>query len=326
MNDKIPATNALSSKDAEVFQRHGWQAADLHVHSIFSSDVIPANSLRPSRLYARAREKGMDFVTFTDHDTLDAYEDMSHMEGLIRGVEIKIRDLQVVGHTIHVNVYDLDNWHFQKLEEIAKQGDIRSFLDFLKSEKLPFVYNHPLWFEHGERPNLSVIPELIKLFPVVEYNMHRVRRKNEITMELARKYGKGIIASTDTHSGMIGQAYTISRGETFKEFFNNIIKRKSYIVVRDLTKQNLIQEMNIWLDLLSSPDTIQISRKIATGMRYLDGLIAVLASESIKDFPRIYRAALAATYKMANSGLPAALYIRREISEIYNMEKIFGLD
>lgn len=323
MKDSSTATNILSQKDAGVFRKNGWQAADLHVHTLFSPDVIPAASLKPSRLYRRARENGMDYVTFTDHETMAAYNCLSpRIKGLVRGVEIKIKDIEAVGHTIHVNVFELDSLQFQKLEETALLGDLHGFLDLLKAEKLPFVYNHPLWFEHGEKPNLSAIPDLIKLFPVIEYNMHRIRRKNEITMELARKLGKGLIASTDTHSGMIGKAYTLSRGKDFSEFYNNICQGNSYIVVRDLTKQDLMQEMDIWLDLLSSQDMMSISKRIATGMGNLDRLIAILTSKSLKDFPRLYRGAMAAAHKIANSGLPAALYIRKEISGIYEMEQI----
>ena len=326
MKDNNAATKILSFRDAEVFRKRGWQAADLHVHTLFSPDVISVRSLHPEKLYQTAKENGMDYVTFTDHDTMDAYDILDpEMEGLIRGVEIKIKDMKLVGHTIHINVYDLGNKQFQKLEEIAAVGDLHSFLYFLRKEKLPFVYNHPLWFEPGERPNLAVIPDLIKLFPAIEYNMHRVRRKNEMIMELARRYGKGLIASTDTHSGRIGQAYTLSRGKNFREFYNNICQGKSYIVVRDLTKQDLMQEMNVWLDLISSQDMILKSKKISTGISHLDKFIAILAGNSLRDFPRVYRAALAATYKIANSGLPAALYIRRESSRLYEIEQMLGI-
>jgi len=319
------ATRMLSSEQAEALREDGWQAADLHVHTLFSSDVIPVSSLRPVRLFQKAREKSMNFVTFTDHDTMAAYHSVSPgLEGLVRGVEIKIKDMECVGHTIHINVYELDDCQFQELENIAMQGELHSFLDFLKSERLPFVYNHPLWFEAGEKPNLAVIPDLIKLFPVLEYNMHRIRRKNEIIMELARRYEKGLIASTDTHSGMIGHAYTLSRGNDFKEFYNNICQRNSYIVVKDLTKQYLIQEMNAWLDMMSRQDMILKNKKICTGMKYLDKFITIMSSQRFRDFPRMYGAALAGVYKATNSGLPAALYIRRECSSAFEMEKILG--
>lgn len=326
MKGNNAATKILSPGDAEVFQKHGWQAADLHVHTLFSPDVISVRSLHPEKLYQTAKENGMDYVTFTDHDTMAAYDILSPgIEGLIRGVEVKIKDIRSVGHTIHINVYDLGNNQFQRIKAIAAEGDLHSFLHFLREEELPFVYNHPLWFEPGERPNLTVIPDLIKLFPAIEYNMHRVQRKNEIIMELAKRYGKGLIASTDTHSGRIGQAYTLSKGENFRDFFDNICRGKSYIVVRDLTKQDLMQEMNVWLDMISSQDMILKSKKISTGISHLDKFITILASNSLRDFPRLYRAALAATYKIANSGLPAALYIRKESYRLYEIERILGM-
>ncbi|HNX39224.1 MAG TPA: PHP-associated domain-containing protein [Methanothrix sp.] len=325
MKDNNAAKRILSVSDAEVFRRHGWQAADLHVHTIFSPDVISVGSMHPEKLYLRARENGMDYVTFTDHDTLDAYDILNpDMPGLVRGVEIKIKD-RSIGHTIHVNVYELDRGQFQILEEIATEGDLHGFLDCLETERLPFVYNHPLWFEPGERPNLKAIPDLVELFPVIEYNMHRVRRKNEMIVELAERHGKGLIASTDTHSGMIGQAYTLSRGKSFRKFFNNIRAGKSFIVVGDLTKQNLVHEMKLWLDLLSGQEDINSKREIHTGISQVDRLIALLSSNTLRDFPRVYRAFLAATYKLAGSGLPAALYIRRECFRICQMEQQLGI-
>ena len=60
-------------------------------------------------------------------------------------------------------------------------------------------------------------------------------------------------------------------------------------------------------------------------MGNLDRLIAILTSKSLKDFPRLYRGAMAAAHKIANSGLPAALYIRREISGIYEMEQMLSI-
>ena len=109
MKDNNAATKILSIKDAEVFRKHGWQAADLHVHTLFFPDVISVRSLHPEKLYQTAKENGMDYVTFTDHDTMAAYDILSpEMEGLITGVEIKIKDMISVGHTIHINVYDLD--------------------------------------------------------------------------------------------------------------------------------------------------------------------------------------------------------------------------
>lgn len=321
MNDRSGSFKVISLEDARSLMDQGWQAADLHVHTLCSPDVIPARSLHPEALYHKAREMGMGFVTFTDHDTMDAYDIVGwNREGLVTGVEIKIRDVDVVGHTIHLNVYDLSRGQFQEQEEIARDGDLTGLLACLKKCDLPFIYNHPLWFEPGEVPNLSAVPKVVKLFPAVEYNMHRIRRKNEIAMELARKYGKGLVAATDTHSGMIGKIYTIAQGDTFGEFFKNILNGRSCIAVKDLTKQDLINEINAWIDLVFSPDLAPYSKDCTTGTKYLDRLISAMESETLRDFPRICRYALSLCHKISNSGLPASLYLRFEGSLIPEIE------
>jgi len=53
--------------------------------------------------------------------------------------------------------------------------------------------------------------------------------KNLIIMTLARKYGKRVVATTDSHTGGMGAVYTIAKGETFKELFENI-KRENHIL------------------------------------------------------------------------------------------------
>jgi hypothetical protein len=60
------------------------------------------------------------------------------------------------------------------------------------------------------------VPELIKQFHVIEYNMQDLMEKNLIIMTLARKYGKRVVATTDSHTGGMGAVYTIAKGETFK--------------------------------------------------------------------------------------------------------------
>ena len=100
-------------------------------------------------------------------------------------VEVKILDRVRVGHTIHIKVYLLDHRQFREIERIARQVQVELLLTYLKDNDLPYTYNHPFWFEFGEQPNLKMVPQLFELFPVVEYNMHRVRRMNRLTLELA---------------------------------------------------------------------------------------------------------------------------------------------
>lgn len=303
----------LSHEQAEIYRKHGWKAADLHVHTLCSRDVFSDRSLHPETLYSRARERGMDYVTFTDHDTMRAYDLLSgELDGLVTGVEMSIKDLDLAGHTIHINVYDLSLEQFMELKEISEIGDLRSFINYLVKNHLPYIYNHPLWFEPKEIPNLAAIPDLVKLFPVLEYNMHRVRRKNEITMALAKRYKKGLAASTDSHAGGVGKVYTLSHGDSFREFFENICNGSSYIVVKDLTKLDIIQEMNRWIELIFSRDISAETKEYSLGVAYLDKVVNILSGETIRSFPWVCKAAQRASHRLSNSGLLAMLYLRYE--------------
>jgi predicted metal-dependent phosphoesterase TrpH len=312
----------ISQEEAAELEEEGWRSADLHIHTLFSYDVLPVPSLHPEALYRKARKMEMGYVTFTDHDTMRAHQVLGEREGLVTGVEIRIKDLEFAGHTVHVNVYDLDEEDFTELEEIASvEGDLRAFVRCLNQKGLPFTYNHPFWFEPGERANLRAIPEIVKLFPVVEYNMHRVTKKNQLAMAMACKYDKGLMAVTDSHSGMIGKVRTLSRGDSFREYFRNIAEGRSRIVASDLTMQDLIDEVNAWIELIFNLDLAKLDiSDFSTGFGHLDRLVRALASERLRRSPRVYRNLERLTYRISNTGIPASLYLRMENSTMPQIE------
>jgi hypothetical protein len=53
----------ISFEEAEELKQQGWRAADLHVHTFCSYDVLPARPLHPEALYCRAKDAGLCFVT-----------------------------------------------------------------------------------------------------------------------------------------------------------------------------------------------------------------------------------------------------------------------
>ncbi len=237
----------VNSGEARILMDRGWRAADLHVHTLYSHDVIPTASVDPLALYLKARRDGMAFVAFTDHDTMAAYDNIGWTrEGLVPAVEVKILDPKNVGHTVHINVYTLDRAQFDEIERIAGAArDIVLLAAYLRDERLPFVFNHPFWHEPGEKPNLRAVVEIAELFPVLEYNMGRVGRINAQALRLADALGKGLVAATDTHVGEIGRAFTLARGGTFREFFDDIAARRSRICPADLTLPRLKEETSV---------------------------------------------------------------------------------
>lgn len=314
----------IAPERAAELMEEGWKRADLHVHTTCSFDVLPADDLNPESLYKKSLEMGMDFVTFTDHDTMEAYEILGwDREKLVPGVEMTIYDPELAGHTLHVNVFELDREEFSELREIAIiEHNLKSFIGYLKRHKLPFVYNHPFWFEFHRQPNPSAVPKLAKIFPVLEYNMHELKQKNELTIALAERFGKSIVATTDTHSGKLGQVYTLAKGDSFREYFRNIEKGRNYIVPEDLTRELLIEEMNTWIDLIFEKS--QKNRDIKsylTGIKSLDAMVKISRSALLNYSPKLNRTAMSLFYMISNTGLPASFYIHSEKSFAKEIEK-----
>ena len=310
-------------KAAEIMEE-GWKRADLHVHTTCSFDVLPVRDLHPESLYEKALKLGMDYITFTDHDTIEAYEILGwNREKLIPGVEMSVYDPEFAGHSLHINIFEFDREEFFELREIAEiEHDLKSFIKYLRRHKLPFIYNHPFWFEFHREPNPSAVPRLAKFFPVLEYNMHELKQKNELTIVLAEKFGKGIVATTDTHSGRLGKVYTLSQGDNFREFFRNIEKGKNYIVPKNLTRELLIDEMNTWIDLIfeKSQKSSDIKNYL-TGIKSLDTMVKISRSTLLNYSPKLNKTAMNLFYMISNTGLPASFYIHSEKSFAKEIEK-----
>lgn len=296
---------------------HGWRAADLHLHTFYSYDVIPTREVDPLVLYEKARARGLSFVSFTDHDTMDAYDRVGwQREGIVTGVEVKILDRKKVGHTIHINIYTLNKQQFEEIEKIAcEAADIKLLLDYLKSENLPFIFNHLFWHEPREKLNVAAVVELAEMFPVLEYNLGRIRKLNRLVLELAAVKNKGLVAGTDSHTGEVGRIFTVARGENFLEFFESIRKGEAKLVTEDLTYHRIKNEIRNRLEMLMDSHRwvlVKEGLRMETGNALADAVVDTLSSsgrgllwvkrELIKLMARL----------VSRSGLPAMIYLLKQ--------------
>ncbi len=312
-----PSSPLIDAEGAWGLMASGWAAADLHVHTLHSYDVIPTRATDPLRLYLEARRLGMTFVAFTDHDTMDAYDRIGWTrEGLVPAVEVKIHDPRRVGHTVHVNVYTLDRNQLREILRIARTAkDIELLTDYLKGESLPYILNHPFWHEAGEKINLRAVLDIADLFPALEYNMGRIARLNKQALRLAEAKGKGLAAATDTHVGEIARAFTVAPGATFREYFESIRQRQARIVPADLTLPRLKDETALRLRQLFDKSgwiSAKDSLTIDTGSALLDRIVSRIARTrpwQIDPADRLLERVLAA---VSRTGIPASLYVRSQ--------------
>lgn len=196
-----------------------------------------------------------------------------------------------------------------------------TFITYLKENNLPFVYNHPFWHDHGEKPNFKVVHAILKLFPVTEYNMHRVWQKNALTLKLAEEYGKGIVAATDTHIGDIGRASTFAKGETFREYFRNIAEGKVYLNPQDLTLEILKNEITTWIELIFNLDIVRLEKIVHTQIRTLNYFINLFLKGAFEDYPLVRKSAEHLFFIIAKSGAPAFCYLKHQNFLVYKMNR-----
>jgi predicted metal-dependent phosphoesterase TrpH len=298
----------ISVNDVHQLRAAGWKACDLHVHTTRSHDVIPLASLTPQALYMKAKYLGMDFVTFTDHDNMRAYEDIQRPD-IVRGCEIKVHDKRI-GHTVHINVYLITDAQFGMLTYFSEQGDLATFLGYCRDEKIPHTLNHPFWTEVGEKATKETIEYLITLFPVIELNMARPRKDNDLVFALATKYGKGIVAATDTHSGNVAEAFTLAPGNTFREYWDNIVAGNSCIVRKDLNMKLITAEVNARISQAFSSDVNNEQLRVfAAGQRRTSTRFAAQAlvyTRTVKPVGFLLKHTLLG---ISNSRVPAVIYV-----------------
>lgn len=306
----------------------GWKAVDLHVHTLHSPDVIPTWQTDPLTLYHRARARGLSYVTFTDHNTMAAYDQIGWTRpGLVPGVELSLFDPRF-GHTIHVNIYLLDKRQLTQVLAIAqKSRDAELLTLYLKAENLPFVLNHPFWHEPGEKLSFRSVVELVELFPVVEWNMGRIEWLNKLTFRLAEKKELGIVAATDTHIGQPGKAVTLAQACDFRDFMDLVVRRQTCMLPASLTRSTMDNEVQTRLRDLFEPHSWvrrESALTIETGIWLLDPLIQHLGDSSRQQLGKPKQILKKVLQAVSRSGIPQSLYLASQSILAGRVEKSFA--
>lgn len=201
---------------------------DLHVHTIHSGmcTVPVAKNFcresynRPEAVYAKLKRLGMDLVTVTDHDCIDACESLRSHSDFFLSEEVTAT--LPSGTEAHIGVYDItDRDH---IEINRRRHDFESLAAYLREHQLLYGINHVFSGLTGRRSVSDY--ELFETFvPCMEIrNGAMLRRANAYAAELASRSGKAITAGSDAHTmAGVGSAWTQVRGaKTKQEFLNGV--------------------------------------------------------------------------------------------------------
>ncbi|MEW6076886.1 MAG: glycosyltransferase [Thermodesulfobacteriota bacterium] len=215
--------------------------ADLHVHSRYSTRPsywilqklgCSESYVEPKTVYDIARQKGMRFVTITDHNTLAGSLEIAHLPGAFVSEEITTY-FPDNGCKIHVLAYDITE---RQHEDITRaRTSIYDLAAYLNREAITHVVAHPL-FAVNDRLTADQFEQLLLMFSNFELNGTRDNYQNTILLDilthltaeqisaLADKHGiqpagkipwkKSLTGGSDDHSGFhVARTFTLVEKE-----------------------------------------------------------------------------------------------------------------
>ena len=167
--------------------------ADLHIHSACSENPT-AKAIRffrsresftePQEVYASARARGMDFVTITDHNTLNGSLAIAHLPGTFLGCEFDTwfpeDDCRV-----HVVALGIDEPTFA--EAMRVKASVYDLVALLREAGVVHYLAHPL-FDMTGKLTPDIVEKMLLLFNVMEgRNGARVVRCNGLLRDIAAR-------------------------------------------------------------------------------------------------------------------------------------------
>lgn len=175
--------------------------ADLHVHSKHSSKPsewilrqfrAPESYTEPHEIYRLCRERGMDFVTISDHDSVDGALEIAHLPGTFLSSEVTV-EFPEDGCEIHCLVTGVTERQHQEIQRLRR--DVYEFRDYLREQDILHSVAHPL-FRVNDRLTLAQVEKLLVLFNRFEaLNGIHDRRANGLVRRIFGSLSPDVVAS-----------------------------------------------------------------------------------------------------------------------------------
>jgi len=182
---------------------------------------------RPGEVYARCKELGMSIVTLTDHDSIEAAEELRGYADFFVSEEVTCR--MPSGSEVHIGVYHLRER--DHLEIQRRRADFVSLVMYLTEQKLFFSVNHVFSGLTGRR-NEDDFHWFASYVPAFEIRNGQMWQKaNRHAQALAKRLGKIAIGGSDSHAMRgVGLTYTeVPGAKTVVEFFAGLRAKRGKV-------------------------------------------------------------------------------------------------
>jgi glycosyltransferase involved in cell wall biosynthesis/predicted metal-dependent phosphoesterase TrpH len=203
---------------------------DMHCHSTASqlsrlgvqrSLGLPECATPPQEVYELAKRRGMDFVTITDHDTIDGCLELADRPDCFISEELTAR-FAGEPQAVHVLCYGITPGDHEWLQ--ANAGDVEACAAYLHENEIACALAHPFYNVAGPLGPRHR-RRLAELFPIWEVrNGSRAAELNMPAVVYVETHGGTGIGGSDDHAGVdIGRTYTeVPSASTPEEFLDRL--------------------------------------------------------------------------------------------------------
>ena len=175
--------------------------ADLHVHSKHSSKPsewilrqfrAPESYTEPQEIYRLCRERGMSFVTVSDHDSVEGALEIAHLPGVFLSSEVTV-EFPEDGCEIHCLVTGVSEEQHREIQRLRR--DVYAFREYLREQDILYSVAHPL-YRVNDRMTLDQLEKLLVLFNRFEaLNGIHDRRANALVRRIFGSLTPEVIAA-----------------------------------------------------------------------------------------------------------------------------------
>jgi predicted metal-dependent phosphoesterase TrpH len=239
----------MPSRKVPEPEKPGWfsdsrfKKADLHCHSVHSTFKYfrVANTRdcynNPEDVYRLAKERGMDFVTLTDHDSIDGclyllnkYPDLDDFF-VSEEVETWFPDTR---QRIHVNVFGIDERQHGEIQR--RRQNIYDLHAYLREERILASANHMFQNYRMRNSPRQYFEEMLRMFDVFEVkNGAMASQHNRLVEDLMavvreKRGDVSLVAGSDAHTlGPLARVYTVAEAETVPEFLDKVRQGQCFV-------------------------------------------------------------------------------------------------
>ena len=179
-------TEAVTRVDLHLHSYASGMATNWWVKRLGLGSAARESYTRPEDAYRMAKQAGMDFVTLTDHETIEGARALVHHPDFFTGEEVRAT-FPEDGSSVDILVYGLDAE--AHLEIQARRGNVYELVDYLREAGLVHVLAHPMYTMGGPLDRAGVEKRLV-LFGLWEFvNGSCLAEQNRFAAEVAAGVG-----------------------------------------------------------------------------------------------------------------------------------------